>query len=160
MFTRTLFVIASELRCPIFSLNVPANCLWTALAFSFSEDLIVMYCCEGPQGSPGSLIYFCHSSVCYRGEFPRTREAERTFRRCQEVFLSATLMLIQSRKNTMEEKKVWDGRGWPLSFLWKGFIPVPQTTSARLKCLALWHVAEEMVVHLCFVSFRDTKREK
>lgn len=106
MFTRTLFVIASELRCAIFSLNVPANCLWTALAFSFSEDLIVMYCCEGPQGSPGSLIYFCHSSVCYRGEFPRTREAERTFRRCQEVFLSATLMLIQSRKNTMEGKKV------------------------------------------------------
>lgn len=42
------------------------------------------------------------------------------------------------------EPKEYDGgkksmrwKGVALVFLWKGFIPVPQTTSARLKCLAL-----------------------
>lgn len=48
----------------IFPFKLPANCLRMTLAFSFSEDLIVLYCYEGPQGSPESVIYFCHLSVC------------------------------------------------------------------------------------------------
>lgn len=53
-------------------------------------------------------------------------------------------VLIKCDTDADSEPKEYDGgkksmrwKGVALVFLWKGFIPVPQTTSARLKCLAL-----------------------
>lgn len=99
----------------------------------------------------------------YRGGFPWTREAKKGpwagAKKCSEV---RRWCWFRAEKKAM--KKGWDGKGWPLSFLRCeriGFIPVPQTTSARLKCLAVWHVAEEMVLHpSSCVSLRDIKKRK
>lgn len=119
-----------ELCFAIFPLKVPANCLWMTLAFSFSEDLIVLVLLWRAAGLSWksylflpfiSLLNIVNTTVNvnytahYRGDFPWTREAKRTLSRCQEVFLSAKLMLTQSWKKAM--KKGWDRKGWPLSFL-------------------------------------------
>lgn len=152
--------------------QVPANCLKMTLAFSFSTDIILIYCCEG---SPWCLIYFCHWSVCLIQSIPLStwniwHAIEATFlgekdlepvpRSALKCDTGADSELKEGDENGMR----WKGVA-PVGFFFprcerKRFIPVPRTTRAQPKCLVRWHVAEEMVHSSTCVSLLGAKKKK